>query len=226
MKKKTRKSRKITAVVANVKEDGNVDIKIERKKKPKAMLFEVDNGQWSEVGNKHDLQSLLQKALSRPSYPQCLPLKELKETSYGRTITVVAEYVDARDKDGKIVPYKMEAGRMAAQVGHAVSKLKLGYAMWLTQGDIEKAYDAVRELWDTPITNIVLKARDSNELNHIATLCEAKSLHKVEFRDDSPAYGHKERVLTAIAIGPVTPSQVYGITDYLPLWKEATDPVG
>jgi hypothetical protein len=84
-----------------------------------------------------------------------------------------------------------------------------------------------QKLRDRPITSIILKARDSEELKHIFDLAQERSIHAVKFHDDGPIYKNDGLpVLTAISIGPVTPGMVYGITDYLPLWKEVGDSVG
>jgi hypothetical protein len=69
----------------------------------------------------------------------------------------------------------------------------------------------------TPITTIVLGARDSFELNHVYGLLTAAKIPPFRFQDENEeAYG-KGLVYTALATMPVTPEQVVGILDYLPL---------
>lgn len=132
-----------------------------------------------------------------------------------KTITIVAEtatYYKRGEFSESTGKYKLECGRAAAQAGHAVSKLKASY--------LECCGLLPSFMIDHPITNIVLKARDSEELKHILKLADAKNLHCVEFWDEGEkTYGTKGDVLTAIAIGPVESSiDVSGVSDYLPLW--------
>lgn len=127
-----------------------------------------------------------------------------------KIVVVVAETANYGN-----IRYKMEPGRMAAQVGHVVSKLKLRNCLLENGKNVaEKAFEYL-----TPITTIVLAARDSNELKHIGYLAAKANLSYVCFDDENPkVYGVEGSVmLTAVAIGPVTNDMVFGITDYLPL---------
>lgn len=132
-----------------------------------------------------------------------------------KTITIVAETATYYKAGELTVPTgrrKLECGRAAAQAGHAVSKLKASY---LECNSLLPSF-----MYDHPITNIVLKARDSEELKHVMLLANEKNLHVVEFWDEGvQTYGTKGDVLTAIAIGPVeSPVDLVGVSDYLPLW--------
>ncbi len=165
------------------------------------------------------LKHLEGKASSLPQVSKQTSPKDLA-TMPSRTITVVAETVTWWDKERKRKYYKMESGRMAAQVGHAISKLKMSYVILNSNKDT-KALDVAKVLERTPITSIILKARDSEELGHIISLCEEKLIHAVEFWDDNPdIYGQGIQVRTAVSIGPIHPAYLAGITDYLPLWQD------
>lgn len=132
-----------------------------------------------------------------------------------RTVTVVARNVEAFDKNGLATKFTMSTGRMAAQAGHAVSKLKLSYIL-----NQEAGTDTIwllQQLFRNAITNIILEARDEKELMHIVNLCDESGMHLVKYRDSSPDYGRGYAPLTAISIGPISRSWMEGITDYLPL---------
>jgi hypothetical protein len=108
-------------------------------------------------------------------------------------------------------------GRIAAQVGHVVSRMRVGLVLknppkqveWYTVDD-----------FNVPVTTIVLSARDSKEMEHIEGLLEIAGLSYTTFYDtNEPVYGKYNEVLTAICTEPVYPHEVHGITDYLPLFK-------
>jgi hypothetical protein len=97
------------------------------------------------VSNKFDDQSWrtsfnsagnIAEHIGRPEYPQMVPIGSLAAYPDHRTITIVAETVSYQH-EGKRKTRVMEAGRMAAQVGHAVSKLKLSYVIWSVQSKTE-----------------------------------------------------------------------------------------
>lgn len=135
-----------------------------------------------------------------------------------RTVTVVAETVTFFKQGDLVKPtgiHKMECGRIAAQVGHVISRLKAQYAM---------DYNLpISFIGGTPITNIVLKARDNNELDHIMHIADQRDILCVRFYDDNKALFGDYKVLTAIALGPVESYHLEGITDYLPLYKCACE---
>jgi len=123
---------------------------------------------------------------------------------------------------------KQPAGRLIAQHGHAVSmvrehmlKKKIFEALKLKG----KKQDALISLLLNddfePITTIVLSVRDSLELNHILNLLCMVGIPVQRFYDSNqPDYGSPSfEVMTAIATEPVTPNEVTGILDHLPLWK-------
>lgn len=123
---------------------------------------------------------------------------------------------------------KQPAGRIIAQHGHVVSKvrehmfkerirqaianqagIKLGGLLTGKAGEFE------------PITTIVLSVHNSFELYHIFGLLTLGSIRVHAFYDtDQPDYGDPDyKVMTAIATSPIDPEETTGILDYLPLWK-------
>ncbi len=115
------------------------------------------------------------------------------------------------------------AGRLMAQQGHVVSKVR---DIMLKQ-HVKKIWNTLCAdslLWDwycDPITTINLAVRDSFELNHVFQLLNVAGIAVHDFYDtDQPDYGSADlEVRTAIATEPVTAVEVLGILDYLPLWK-------
>jgi hypothetical protein len=70
----------------------------------------------------------------------------------------------------------------------------------------------------TPITTIVLQARDSAELKHVHDLLLKRKIQRFSFMDtNTEAYGPGE-VMTAFCTEPVIRKKIQGILDYLPLW--------
>lgn len=112
------------------------------------------------------------------------------------------------------------AGRQIAQACHVVSKLRHDMTAKRTPIDIGANLsilpDALAPL--SPITTIILQARDSAELRHVQNLLLKKKLNVVPFFDmNIEAYGAGETVMTAVAVY-ATKKQVENILDYLPLW--------
>lgn len=141
-----------------------------------------------------------------------------------RIYVVVAETL-TYDRKGKPASYKMETGRQMAQACHAVSALKLYYCE--RQSRDQKLRSNVIQLMERPITTIVLKARNSEEIKHVCFLAEKENILHFCFRDDNAAvYGTEESIPSAVAIGPIYPSQAFGVTDYLPLWKDGVTDIG
>lgn len=118
-------------------------------------------------------------------------------------------------------------GRITAQVGHAVSKMRYNLLANEIEGASVIALTGRKKLRAMatsippfqPITTIVLGARDSFELDHVyALLRDVAGILTYKFNDTNPdVYGEGE-VTTAICTVPVPPSEVIGILDYLPLW--------
>jgi len=118
------------------------------------------------------------------------------------------------------------AGRLMAQGEHAVSKVRHN----MLKNEVHRASRLARQRksWDLwmlsqvvrfqPVTTINLAARDSFELYHIRGLLDGAGIKNEYFYDENPAYG-EGKVLTAVATVPVHPDEVYGILDYLPLWR-------
>lgn len=125
-----------------------------------------------------------------------------------RIYVVVAETVQAPDNDVVIQP----AGRIAAQVGHAVSK------MW----SVLSASRCTTSSWE-PTTTIILSARDSAELQHIQHVLTLARVDHVGFKDTNEEYGyspdHKiNHVFTAVCTYPIEPKRRENLLDHLPLW--------
>lgn len=113
---------------------------------------------------------------------------------------------------------EMEKGRMAAQACHVVSRLKLQNCNnWSSAKSKREWLEAYAE---TPVTTIVLQARDQKELIHVGGLAKDKGLDVAQFSDTNKEfYMTSEPVLTAIAIGPTSKLLVENICDYLPLFE-------
>jgi peptidyl-tRNA hydrolase len=160
--------------------------------------------------------------------PKMAGWSELQSSPKVKTITIIAKTATWLDpKTMQFKSYVMEEGRIAAQVGHAVSKLKLAYAEQVVMSGKAELKNVVVSLMENPITSIVLEARDSKELLHIGALLEKEGIHFVSFEDTNPSiYGQGVRVYTALSIGPLFDWMVVGITDYLYLWKAVGNPVG
>ena len=113
------------------------------------------------------------------------------------------------------------AGRQAQQVGHVARKMehwrifdalsKLKHREW--QDGPRKLSSKVPYV---PITGIVKACRDSFELLHVKSLLEKAGIRFFEFEDTQEDL--YENVVTALATEPVSPFQIHGILDYLPLW--------
>lgn len=209
MKKKSSISRKSTA------------------SKPAAMKMNYDGESWKASSlTEHQLEKLLKDIESqapvhkcpRSIYPNYLP--ERADDGSARITVVVAETLTYM-KDGKPARYKMESGRMGAQAAHASSKLKMLYVLEHSDPCNSQARNLVKMLHDIPITTITLKGRDSEELRHIAKLANQANIMHTTFEDDNKAvYGTPDKILSAVALGPVTKADLVGITDYLPLWTD------
>lgn len=119
------------------------------------------------------------------------------------------------------------AGRLAAQAAHVVSKVRHN----ILKDEVHRAARLARQRksWDLwmmgqvirfqPVTTIVLAARDSFELYHLKGLLDGAGIKNEYFYDENPEVYGEGKVLTAIATVPVFPDEVYGILDYLQLWK-------
>lgn len=167
-----------------------------------------------------------------PVGPKIARIESLSDPGL-KIVVAVAEipswfFLDSQYQNVKHGGKKLECGRAAAQACHAVSKLKLSWASRLLYSGHGAPIDnnIINRLEKEPITTIIVKARDSEELLHIANLAYGKNLHVAEFRDENKQfYGTEIQPLTAVAIGPYAENEFDGITDYLPLWKCACDPV-
>jgi len=100
----------------------------------------------------------------------------------------------------------MEEGRIVAQSCHVGRML-----------EFNQAASEYRE-----ITTITLGVRNSKELNKIAgDLNEEFWDRYAEFRDHNPGlYGSNDRVLTAVAVGPITRDEVENAIGHLELYQK------
>jgi hypothetical protein len=130
-----------------------------------------------------------------------------------RIYVIVAETVDTPEK-GTIVQVP---GRMAAQGGHALSRMKM-HRLAGAADDGKKSSDLFK-MADEKITTIWKACRDSDELQHIADNLDRVRVAWYDFEDENiPLYGvYHPR--TALATFPIDPKRIEGVTDYLPLWK-------
>jgi peptidyl-tRNA hydrolase len=144
-----------------------------------------------------------------------------------RIFVVVAHTVDTPTGIVVQVP-----GRMAAQGGHALSRMKMHRLL----DDIERTYRIAnkiakklgdktevignwRKIADRKITTIWLACRDSQELQHIADNLDRVGVGYYDFEDENDnLYGVGWHPRTALAAVPAAPERLEGITDYLPLW--------
>jgi hypothetical protein len=127
-----------------------------------------------------------------------------------RIYVIVAETVQAEHWTGRSISEKQPAGRIAAQVGHAVGKMRAARA------------HSFKELY-TPITTIVLAARNSSELQNMRNVLHLGGVHAYTFFDQNVDYGYDglgkvNEVLTAICTDPIDPDKRLGLIDHLPLW--------
>lgn len=142
-----------------------------------------------------------------------------------RIYAVVAETVWSPEKG--VVP--QIAGRMAAQACHAVSRMKMHRLLAqaariakrtkLTPDNALRHLAGLKQIADEATTTILLSCRDERELAHVKNLLAKKRITVHTFEDTNPeVYGDGVEVTTALATRPVTPDEVKGILDYLPLW--------
>lgn len=178
------------------------------------------DGEWQGPATAEGLMDAL-RAMPSIKKPLCIHpanLSGLAAEGRARIYVVVAEKL-VYEVGNEARSYKMEPGRIAAQVAHAVSKLKLHYVLEHAGGVGENLHDLATDVASMGITTIVLGARDNKEVAHVADLAVQKQLLHAVFEDDNQAvYGTPERILTAIAIGPHIKEALTGVTDYLPLY--------
>jgi hypothetical protein len=171
----------------------------EKQRKIKKVIIEVD-----KLGN-------CSTEIRRTDHTKYVPLNQLREDTT-KIVAIVAETVF----DGRV---KIPCGMAAAQAAHVVSKLKLKYLDIINTNNIDIAINGLLITEATPITTIVLKARDEKELRHISGLASDKDLLHTYFYDENESLYGNARVLTAVAIGPLSSGYFADTTDYLPLWK-------
>ena len=135
-----------------------------------------------------------------------------------RIYVVIAEMVDTPDK--AVVPSGVVVqvpGRMAAQGGHALSRMKMHRLLNILER-CAGAKKQARQIADEKFTTIWKSCRDTKELNHVIQLLNRAKIAWYDFEDENPeiyGYWHPR---TAIATVPVNPERVEGVLDYLPLW--------
>lgn len=120
-------------------------------------------------------------------------------------------------------------GRIAAQVGHVVSKMRMHryarlYHEWAKalEGNkvklAEKLSECIEMEPDNAYTTIILGVPDSYQLEFRHYLLAQLGLRVHCFYDSNPEYG-AQTIKTAICTEPVAVTELFGATDYLELWK-------
>lgn len=140
----------------------------------------------------------------------------MMENEEQRIYVVVAAKVT-----GMLGEVSQPMGRQMAQACHAVSLMRVKRALGMALPKVKGRVDITFAI--EPITTIILQARDSNELAHVALLLGSEEIPFEEFQDTNEDYGWTSHnlameVYTALATYPVEPSAVMGVLDYLPLW--------
>lgn len=116
-------------------------------------------------------------------------------------------------------------GRMSAQLGHALSRMRMHrLAAYATSGR-PSGYPAIfkkqlHQMADEAITTIHLSCRDAKELFHVRDLLAARKIKFSEFEDRNLEVYGPGQFVTALATYPVLKRQVQGILDYLPLFAK------
>lgn len=110
-------------------------------------------------------------------------------------------------------------GRMAAQAGHAVSRMKMHLIVDAVKyGKSKPDIPGLKVLADTATTLIIKSCRDSLELQHVIFLLEKAGIRYFDFKDENRlAYG-EGKFITALSTLPMPPEEVEGVLDYLPLF--------
>lgn len=173
--------------------------------------------------SKMSQRSLLKRSVSLPQMGHLTPDARIYsvvaasvQTHLGETKEGFAQLTP--DSKTVIQPY----GRMTAQHGHVVSKMRVKMAMEMIYARNGKrpgiTLPDYSVTWEG-ITTIVKVCRDSLEMAHVKDLLEEADLEVEEFFDTNPEYGpeHSVQVRTAICTWPVYKENVMGILDYLPL---------
>jgi len=137
-----------------------------------------------------------------------------------RIYVVIAETVDTPLGAVRQVP-----GRMAAQGGHALSRMKMHRLIEdMRSKRHPRTFKRLEALADEKITTIYKSCRDSRELEHIHRLLAKARIEHCDFEDENDEiYGTYDDGMgchprTAIATVPVYPERAEGVVDYLPLW--------
>jgi hypothetical protein len=138
-----------------------------------------------------------------------------------RIYAVIAKTVDTPDK--KVVPSGVVTqipGRMAAQGGHALSRMRMHRIIQYIHLDKKLIrWPDLEIIADTKVTTIWKSCRDSRELEHVFHLLDKAKIQSYFFEDENPdvyGYWHPR---TALATVPTSSKSIVGILDYLPLWK-------
>ncbi len=84
--------------------------------------------------------------------------------------------------------------------------------------ELQQWYENEKTRASEGITTIILSVPDSFQLEFMKFLMQKKGVKVYEFRDENPEYGWGT-VATAICTEPIEKSDLFGVTDYLPLWS-------
>jgi len=121
-------------------------------------------------------------------------------------------------------------GRIAAQVGHVVSRMRACrltdmYSAWAEAGTRSKNMKHLEKLRSDMITEslaayttLIFGVQNSYELNFRHRLLDKIGLQVYSFYDENEEYGDIP-VCTAICTEPTTRAKVSPALDYLPLWS-------
>jgi hypothetical protein len=120
-------------------------------------------------------------------------------------------------------------GRIAAQVGHVVSRMRMSrlaemheaWAVTALRGKKTLAKTLSVDLTAEPrlaYTTIVLAVPDSYNLRFRCDLLQKAGLRVFAFYDQNEEYGEGS-ACTAICTEPIEPEKTLNVLDYLPLWR-------
>lgn len=125
----------------------------------------------------------------------------MKETKTAKVVIVV---------DGSL---DMPAGKLAAQVAHAVENLCLQYT--------SKAFNwpaPAKEYADDGWTKVVVRAKDSAEMEVILEKLKQKKIPQAKIIDEGRTVFNGTPTWTVLGIGPYWNEDIDRITGHLPLY--------
>ncbi len=118
-------------------------------------------------------------------------------------------------------------GRLAAQACHVTDLITSALLKKYLRHELSRpgAFKRIKKtelFWETdptPLTRIILAARDSYELVHVGQLLRKAGIAVHQFEDNNEeAYGPGVNIVTAIGTEPIHKEDTIGLIDYLPPW--------